>query len=89
MPEALKNHLFPPQLTGQNVMKLAFELNHSGVKMDDAIVSALKKFAAPKAVSPEQCKAVLEAAQQLFRDGRQIAEAFDIALRRTLPKGGG
>ena len=88
LPEALKNHLFPPNLTGQNVLKLALELNHSGAKMDDAIVTALRKFAAPRAVTPEQAQAVLDAAQLLFKEGRAAAEAFDIALKRTLPKHG-
>jgi hypothetical protein len=87
LPDVLKHHLFPPQLTGQNVVKLAFELNHAGVKMDDAITCAMRKYAAPKAVTPEQVGAVLEAAQQLFKDGRQIAEAFELALRKLLPKG--
>lgn len=88
LPEALKNHLFPPNLTGQNVLKLALELNHGGTKMDEAIVAALKKFAAPRAVTHEQAAQVLEAAQLLFKEGRAIAEAFDIALKRTLPKHG-
>lgn len=86
LPDALKNHLFPPRLTGENVLKLAFELNHTGTKMDDAIIAALKKFAAPRAVTHEQAASVLEAAQLLFKEGRAIAEAFDIALKRTLPK---
>ena len=87
LPETLRKHLFPPNLTGENVLKLALELNHGGTRMDEAIVAALKKFAAPRPVTPEQASAVLEAAQQLFKEGRAIAEAFDIALKRTLPKG--
>ena len=86
IPEALKNQLFPPNLNGQNVLKLALELNHTGTKMDDAIVTALKRFAAPRAVSQELADAVLAAAQQLFKDGRAAAEAFDIALKRHLPR---
>lgn len=88
IPSVLKNHLFPPNCTGQNVLKLALELNHQGTKMDDAIIAALKKFAAPRVVTPEMAQAVLDAAQQLFKDGRAAADAFDIALKRTLPKHG-
>jgi hypothetical protein len=86
LPERIKNHVFPPNLTGENVMKLAFELNHSGVKMDEAIVTALKTHAAPRKVRPDEAAAVLEAAQQLFKEGRKIAEAFEIAVHRALPK---
>jgi len=73
-------------LSGENVMKLAFELNHAGVKMDEAIVTALKTHAAPRKVRPDEAAAVLEAAQQLFKEGRKIAEAFEIAVHRALPK---
>ncbi|MBL8956229.1 MAG: hypothetical protein JNK82_35985 [Myxococcaceae bacterium] len=86
LPEALLNHLFPPNLTGPNVLKEALALNHHGAKMDDAIVAALKKLAGPRAVTPELADAVLAAAQAAFKEGRGAAEAFDLALKRCLPR---
>ncbi len=86
IPEVLLNQLFPPNLTGPNVLKEAMELNHHGTKMDDAIVAALKKLAGPRAVTRELADAVLGAAQQLFKEGRAPAEAFDLALKRCLPR---
>lgn len=86
LPEALLNHLFPPNLTGPNVLKEALELNHHGAKMDDAIVAALKKLAGPRAVTAELADAVLAAAQTAFKEGKQAGEAFDLALKRCLPR---
>jgi hypothetical protein len=86
LPEQLKNRMFPKELTGANVLKSAAELNAGGLAMDDAIIESLRRFAAPRAVTQEQAEAVLDAATALRKEGRGPAEAFDIALRRTLPK---
>ncbi len=86
IPEKLRSHMFPPALTGQNVLKHAVELNAWGMKMDEAIVAGLRKCSAPRPITQTQAEAVLDAAQTLFKEGRAPAEAFDLALRRTLPK---
>lgn len=86
MPEPLKRRMFPAELTGANVLKYAVELNASGIAMDDAIIEGLHKFAGARTITHEQAEAVLDEAQKLFKEGRAPAEAFDLALRRTLPK---
>jgi hypothetical protein len=86
MPEPLKRRMFPSELTGVNVLKYAAELNAHGIAMDDAIIEGLHKFAGTRTITHEQAEAVLAEAQKLFKEGRQPAEAFDLALRRTLPK---
>jgi hypothetical protein len=84
--EATVSRFIPPHLTGQNVVKLALELNATGHKMDDALIEALKRFSEPRPISHEQAHEVLEAAQKLFTEGVRAVEAFNIALRRTLLK---
>jgi hypothetical protein len=86
LPAKLKQRMLRAELTGANVLKYAAELNATGMAMDDAIIEGLRRFSAPRPISPEQAEAVLDTAQKLFKEGHAPSEAFDIALRKTLPK---